>query len=463
MSELDGKDKMAAACDVCYEKINKRNKEIVCIHCEFSACTNCCKKYILGSVNDARCMKCSKNWTRDFLVDKFSYSFINTSYKKHREQIIFEKQVSMMAETQKVIEKRDKINEINKLINLHKDQISEIRGKIYKLTHEKYKLENGKNNESEEVVKFFGHCPQEDCRGFINSSWNCGICKTKVCKSCKEEIGEEDSDDSARAKHECSPEILESLSKIKRDSKPCPKCKSMIYRIEGCAQMHCTMCHTNYNWQTGEIVTRGVFHNPHYIEWQQTHGGGVVNQNNCGDEFERIQIYVLERAMTCDVYKKRFVVEFIRFMYHVYDIELYGFRHPNEDNCLNLRIAYLNSYITEEEFKRKLQQSEKKENKKNEVSLVFDMLYNTGKAIVLQSIMDNTASPYPLTAGHTASPTVMKKVVNEEIIVSMIKQINELIDYTNESMRKISSKYKNKVPFVKLPQNLDARGTFSII
>jgi hypothetical protein len=137
--------------------------------------------------------------------------------------------------------------------------------------------------------------------------------------------------------------------------------------------------------------------------------------------------------MTCDVYKKRFVVEFIRFMYHVYDIELYRFRHPNEDNCLNLRVRYLKNYISEEEFKKKLQQYEKKENKKNEVSLVFDMLYNTGKAIVLQSIMDNT---------------VMKKVVNEEIIVSMIKQINELIDYTNESMSKISLKYKNKVPFV---------------
>jgi hypothetical protein len=448
MSKLDGKDKMAAACDVCYEKINKRNKEIVCIHCEFSACTNCCKKYILGSVNDARCMKCSKNWNRDFLVDKFSYSFINTSYKKHREQIIFEKQLSMMTETQKVIERRDKVNEIDKLMRQYKDQINEIKGKIYRLSQEKYKIENGKSAEVEEVVKFFGHCPKENCRGFINSSWNCGICKTKVCKSCKEEIAEE-SDDSASAKHECNPEILESLSKIKRDSKPCPKCKSMIYRIEGCAQMHCTMCHTNYNWQTGEIVTKGVFHNPHYIEWQQTHGGGVVNQNNCGDDlFERIQIYVLEKAMACDVYKKRFVIEFIRFMYHIYDIELYEFRHQNADNCLNLRITYLKNYISEEEFKKKLQQYEKKENKKNEVSLVFDMLYNTGKSIVLQLIMDNT---------------VMKKVVNEENTVGTIKQINELIEYTNESMAKISKKYKNKVPFVKLPQNLDARGTFSII
>lgn len=503
---------MVKQCDICFENINKKNNEVICIHCEFSSCSTCCKKYILGSVNDAKCMKCSKTWSRDFLIDNFAYAFINNAYKKHREQVIFEKQMSMMAETQKEIEKENKIEEIDNLILEQKRQISKIYTKISDLCREKFAVQHGKPKTHEEVNKFYGHCPKDNCRGFITASWTCGICKTKVCKSCKEELGENEeveeiaeegavgataknaitliddeldsgdfmledrpkvgadlrSDqsktqpkDGSRKKHVCDPNLLESLSKIKKDSKPCPKCKSMIYRIEGCAQMHCTVCRTNYNWQTGEIITRGTFHNPHYIEWQRTHGGVAFQQNDCnGDIFEEIQIYALERAMVCDIYKKRFVIEFIRFMYHVYDIELYNYRNNNEEDCfLKLRISYLRNRITEEEFKKKLQQYEKREDKKNEIALIFDMMYNTGKSIILQLVLEDR----PLVGADQRSDRVMKKKVNEVDIVESIKQINELIEYTNESMRKVSSKYKNKAPIVNLPKNQDARGTFIII
>jgi hypothetical protein len=220
--------------------------------------------------------------------------------------------------------------------------------------------------------------------------------------------------------------------------------------------MHCTLCRTNYNWQTGEIITRGAFHNPHYVEWQKTHGGiggAIVNYGDCGENmFERIQIYTLDISMVCDIYKKRFVIEFIRFMYHIFDIELYNFRNNGhgDDDCLQLRIAYLKNKISEEDFKRKLQQYEKRVEKKNEIYLVFDMLYNTGRSIVLNLVL-------------LLPDNVMKKTIKEGSIVESIKQINALIEYTNDSMANISNKYKNKTPRIKLPKNQDIHGTFSIV
>ncbi len=436
-----------ASCNTCYENINKKNKEIICVHCQFKACINCCKKYILGSVNNAKCMNCSKNWGRDFLIDHFSYSFVNKTYKKHREQVIFQEQLSMMVETQSIIEKRKQIDEINKLLYEKKNKINEIRYEIGLLTNKKLKIQN---KHTKEIEKFYGHCPENNCRGFINSSWECGICKIKICKSCKEKISDSKEE---RINHECNPDILESISKIKKDSKPCPKCKSMIYRIEGCSQMHCTNCRTNYNWTSGEIITSGFFHNPHYTEWRKTHetdGATHYANNNCGDNlFQNIQIYRFDKRLVCDVYKKRFIIEFIRFLYHVYDMELYEFRNPAPDTYLELRVYYMQGYISEQIFKTKLQQHEKKKNKKNDIFLIFDMLYNAGRDIILRLNFDNDLKE--------------RISVPQDNVIKAMNEMIELINYTNDSMKKIHTIYKNKVPIIRLPKFLDANDTISFV
>jgi hypothetical protein len=65
----------------------------------------------------------------------------------------------------------------------------------------------------------------------------------------------------------------------------------MIYKIEGCAQMFCTECHTAFNWNTLRIEN-GIIHNPHYFEWmrRQNENGGQVERNPneilCGRELD---------------------------------------------------------------------------------------------------------------------------------------------------------------------------------
>lgn len=425
-------------CPICVgdNKINKRNNWVTCIHCNFGACACCCKKYIIGDLNDARCMGCNKNWNREFLILNFSYSFVNTTYKKHRENIIFDRQLAMMEETQKIIEKNNFIKNIQTQIQERKQQISNLEREISSLERKKYT-----NPHDEDKIKFYGHCPVNNCRGFINSSWKCGICQTKVCKTCKEELV-------TSSDHQCDQNIVESLAKIKRDSRPCPKCKCMIFKIEGCRQMFCTQCHTIYDWITGEIITRGFFHNPHYTEWQRTHGN-VVPPNNCrrfGNISPRDMRYILRNHVDEHI---TYVINFNRILLHIHDIEIPQYRvrtvqeRYSTGAYITLRIKYLENSISEFEFKNKLQRLEKKQEKKEDIFMIYDMFYNTGRYIITNIFYEN-------------------KTLTRMELETSITQIKDLIEYTNKSFVDVSKKYKNKVPQIVHKQNERASSMFYI-
>ena len=75
---------------------------------------------------------------------------------------------------------------------------------------------------------------------------------------------------------------------LAKDSKPCPKCQSLIFKINGCDQMWCTQCHTAFSWKTGKLEKN--IHNPHFYEWQRKNGGGAAPRNpgdfECGRELD---------------------------------------------------------------------------------------------------------------------------------------------------------------------------------
>ena len=92
-------------------------------------------------------------------------------------------------------------------------------------------------------------CSKEDCRGYLNNEWKCGVCDTFTCSKCNINIvGTIDN-------HECNKEDVETFSLLKKDTKSCPKCNTSIFKIDGCDQMWCTQCHTAFSWRTGRIET----------------------------------------------------------------------------------------------------------------------------------------------------------------------------------------------------------------
>lgn len=220
-------------CGICCEKYNNSpvRKKIECV-CGFDCCVTCIKTFILDDINDAKCMSCKQTLGREFLIDNISYAFVDKDYKKHREQLLVDIQMSKMEETQAIIEQEKEINKIREEVNEINAVISNLITEKYKLEENIYNLRTYKTNSIKDKVRFFGHCSVDTCNGFINASWECGICETKVCKTCKERLTYEELLDSRL--HECDQALLDTIKHIKSECKPCPKCKISIHRIDGC-------------------------------------------------------------------------------------------------------------------------------------------------------------------------------------------------------------------------------------
>ena len=102
-----------STCTVCCDKYNKtHHKKVTCPHCEYEACKTCIQTYLLSNTEEPHCMKCKHEHDRE-LRDSFSTKrFRNVEYKKHREQILYEREMARMPETQPYAEYKMKMREL---------------------------------------------------------------------------------------------------------------------------------------------------------------------------------------------------------------------------------------------------------------------------------------------------------------------------------------------------------------
>nr|QBK86028.1 MAG: E3 ubiquitin-protein ligase [Marseillevirus LCMAC101] len=105
--------------------------------------------------------------------------------------------------------------------------------------------------------KFHGHCPQNNCPGLITGAMRCENCDTEICGTCKA---------IKFPSHRCKKADILTTQLIEGDSKPCPKCKVMVFKSEGCNDMFCTHCQTSFNWHTLMINRGFIPHNPYLAE-----------------------------------------------------------------------------------------------------------------------------------------------------------------------------------------------------
>jgi len=251
--------------------------------------------------------------------------------------------------------------------------------------------------------RFVRQCPVEECKGFLSEEWFCGMCNKYYCKKCNETLNEN---------HECDPELVKTMELLNNDSKSCPKCGTVIFRVDGCAQMWCTSCHTAFNWRTGEIET-GRIHNPHFIEFKKKtmmsreHGdipcGGVPT-------FRELR----EARATNTILQYGMVV-------HQMERELLFMNLEPYDN-LNLRIGYMLNELDEATFKNILQRQEKFKEKQRDCAYIFEMLANTGGDLLRQYVLEPQR--------------------HDEIV----DILHKLVSYSNEVFTTIRKRYNSAVP-----------------
>ena len=240
------------SCNICCDTYNVSTRaKIECCYCDFGACRSCCETYVLfESVPKCLNNSCGKEWSRKFIREKFTNTFVNNKFKKHLEDVLFEQEKALMPATQPIIEEMNRKKHV-------RAEIRKLDELIDNLNYERSVLERSINNpdldKSKEKLKtpgFMRSCAAPGCRGFLSSQWKCGICELWTCPECHELKGEKRDDPD----HKCDPNNVETAKLLSKDTKPCPKCQTKIFKIDGCDQMWCTTCNTAFSWTTGQVV-----------------------------------------------------------------------------------------------------------------------------------------------------------------------------------------------------------------
>jgi hypothetical protein len=376
----------------------------------------------------------------------FTSKFVTTTYKQRREDLLFERERSLMPATQPYVELEKKLRDQVKKQNEIQAQLENEQAVLRKISTTPLSVlmvDLGTQDEFEALVlrrsreavqlkviaplnvdlatsllhqhqlqgyidgrgsaisaerrAFVRACPHADCKGFLSTAWKCGLCDNWSCPTCHEVKGL-DKD----VEHTCDPNNVATAELLARDSRNCPNCAAMIFKINGCDQMWCTQCHTAFSWRTGRIETHMV-HNPHYYEYQRTHGilprqrgdvpcggfpdwhiisrliGGGVNLYSTRNDPGASGIDVL-RASIISAYRSH--PHAIYTLIPRYTVE--DRRTENRD----LRVKFMIGDLTDDEFKKKIQQREKANQRKRAILQVLEM-YTTIITDLFQAFQQN--------------------------------------------------------------------------
>ena len=300
---------------------------------------------------------------------------------------------------------------------------------------------------------FVKKCPVEDCRGFLSTQWKCELCENKICPRCNEIKNSDD--------HECIQSNVDTVNLLKKDTKGCPSCGTLINKSSGCSQMWCPSCHTAFNWNTLKIE-KGIIHNPHFYEYQRRTGstaganrvagdipcGGLPGMNELtvffgknGDNHRPRNNYYARHYRPGDLTPEQTEIFDIHQLInhlenHEFRWEFRGIEEANthEHQYRELRIRYLMGEISGIQWKKSLQQIEKKVSKTRDV-------YNVLRLFTI-----------------TSSDLMRQMVVNEIQVENFIIETKALRDYVNETFREIHSRYNCVVNPIRDSWNYSYRG-----
>ena len=473
-------------CQICCEKYNNSLRKCVTCpnsECNYSACKTCVRTYIMNSTSDPHCMNCRKPWQQDFIILNLNRNFYNDTYKPQRRKILFEREQSKIPDTMNDVglylqakeKEKDKIV-IDREIRQLQLRINELNRDKNNLQTEINMLKHGKSKEEIERKKFIMPCPENDCRGFLSTSYKCEVCKKFSCPKCLVVLGE-----NKDAPHVCNEDAVKSAEFIKKTTKPCPKCGERIFKIDGCDQMWCTSCHTAFSWRTGQVDKGAVVHNPHYYQFMRETNNGIVPRNP-GDNpcdinprmygnfynqvSQKVAKWIFKKITNVNTYhhlpgnlaNDKIEENFSKFIEHLTKVEtiknlIRVFNHYHyELNQVNgeietnsdyrmVRIRYIAKELDREHVEQRLVNMDSLRKKNIEISHVLQLIDSIGHDII-KSIFEKIL-------GNNLSIEFLKEKLEtvreiDEIIEIYDQTYNELIrfiDYCNEKFAVISVSY----------------------
>jgi hypothetical protein len=393
--------------------------------------------------------KCGKEWSRKFLVQTFSKTFLNGPWRKNVEKKLLDKEMALLPATQCIVEAMHERERIVK-------EVWELDRQIRELDIRRRALSD--QARSNIVVKkatthFVRGCPSSECRGFLSSQWKCGLCENWTCPDCHVVKGIE-----RDCGHVCNADELATAKLLDSDTKPCPKCATGIFKIEGCDQMWCTQCQTAFSWKTGHIESQ--IHNPHFFEWQRKNGGAVRAPGEvlCGREITHYTPNLFTNILRPD-YEVKFsrkvseeickqISSICRRLIHLRITEMPQYRVDNVENNQDLRVKYMRKEIDIDTFKTRIHRDNKKFEKKRETYAILGMFIQNVTDIVwrAQDLLEQNKGEF--------SPIIVPQLKNKHSIsgraeieaqtIAILNEIEPLRQYINDCLAEIAQTYGSK-------------------
>lgn len=382
---------------------------------------------------------CDKEWTRQFVAENFKKQWITGQWQKTRENLLYDREKALLPATQGLAENR-KIKERTKI------EIKELDAIMAGLIQRKRELLRQTTTPTTIATSrtsslFVRACPSDECRGYLNDKWECGLCNVHICRDCHAAKNPYDA-------HVCNADDKATAALLNEDTRPCPKCSTGIFKITGCDQMWCTMCHTAFDWKTGRLENN--VHNPHYFEYLRTHPANLgvprnlVDHYVCGQEVDRTFIQsVLNQTRNLEAPQIQQISYILQSILHLREVQMRKYQTNNTEDNRELRIQYLCEFISEDQFKTSLQRSNKAYEKKQEIHQIMDLFHRTVSEIMLRMYQY---------IQYKAIQSIRSNTVQ-----SFLDEIEALRAYVNQCLADISTTYGSK-QFTALFYN-DARGS----
>ena len=284
---------MTTTCSICCDGFNASNrKPISCPFdsCAKTACRSCYQTFLCGEdVTVPKCMFCNTQFTHSHLQQLgLTKSFLQGEFAKHQQDILFAQEQAMLPAAQAAVAHDRLVQNIDHQIKNVSAEIKRLQALKTDLMHTKFQLRrHGHDPHMQEHAdggndhEFIHRCADSECNGFVSSAWKCATCDKHTCSHCRELKANRDD-----PHHVCNSDTVASVALLKADTKPCPNCKVLVHKTDGCDQMFCTQCKRLWSWNTGRFETRG--HNPHYLQWMRESSGMPRDPNDvlCGREID---------------------------------------------------------------------------------------------------------------------------------------------------------------------------------
>lgn len=447
-----------ADCSVCAEAFNKtKRKQVVCPYCSVCACLACHRTYLLGTVEAMHCMSCRTAWSLNLSHMLFPDAFWKEYYVRRASLTLAQEKVRL-PETMNQMRKEYLVKQmfncssnielcgrrmVTGIENMHREEHVHLvinnllqNLKMHIRNYEEHKIEydqivypasrqtnttdnvegidnaGGDHGDLSEIdVGMYLPCPYTNCRGFTNHRGRCALCEKMSCLKCRHEKTEN---------HQCKAEDVESVALIKKDCRPCPKCRAYIYRTEGCTQMFCTHCHAQFDWNTGKILTK--IHNPHLTEWLQGHGHHQVGEG-LGCE-PVVHLYAFPERVQWRV----------RLFYdralHLSRFEIPRLRAKHADVKEQLRRKYLQSALTESMWVNELRLHLIRVERTQEIVQLLELFHDVTMRILVA----------------TASKTMDWFSESEKLLEEMTTDINNKLDILSHRYKIKTLSYRWRFP-----------------